>query len=130
MKEPAWIRTIEALAFHSQQIALFGGSDGMRDAGLLDSALARPRNLLAHSESVVTMAGLAAAYAFGISSNHPFVDGNKRTAMQVSFVFLEFNGFPVTASQEEACLTFLRLAAGEISKPELAQWFAEHTSAV
>jgi death on curing protein len=128
MKEPVWIRTIEALAFHSQQIALFGGSDGVRDAGLLDSALARPRNLFAYSEGPVTMADMAAAYAFGISSNHPFVDGNKRTAMQVSFVFLEFNGFPVTASQEDACVTFLRLAAGEISESELALWFAEHTS--
>jgi death-on-curing protein len=128
MKEPVWIRTIEALAFHSQQIALFGGSDGIRDAGLLDSALARPRNLFAYSEGPVTMADMAAAYAFGISSNHPFVDGNKRTAMQVSFVFLEFNGFPVTASQEDACVTFLRLAAGEISESELALWFAEHTS--
>lgn len=73
------------------------------------------------------MADLAAAYAVGISSNHPFVDGNKRTAMQVAFVFLEFNGFPVTASQEEACITFLNLAAGEISEAELALWFAKHT---
>lgn len=130
MIEPVWIRTIEALAFHSQQIALFGGSDGVRDPGLLDSALARPRNLLAsYSETAVTMAELAAAYAFGISSNHPLVDGNKRTAMQVSFVFLEFNGFAVTASQEDACVVFLRLAAGEVSESELALWFAEHTSA-
>lgn len=129
MKEPVWIRTIEALVFHSQQIALFGGSDGVRDAGLLDSALARPRNLFAYAETAITMADLAAAYAFGISSNHPFVDGNKRTAMQVSFVFLEFNGFAITASQEEACATFLRLAAGEVSESELALWFAEHTSA-
>jgi death on curing protein len=128
VKEPVWIRTIEALAFHSQQIALFGGSDGIRDAGLLDSALARPKNLFAYSETAVTMADMAAAYAFGISSNHPFIDGNKRTAMQVSFVFLEFNGYPVTASQEDACVTFLRLAAGEISEAELALWFAEHTS--
>ena len=74
------------------------------------------------------MTDLAAAYAFGISGNHPFVDGNKRTAMQVSFVFLEFNGYTVTASQEEACLTFLRLAAGEISETELALWFAEHAT--
>ena len=129
MKEPVWIRTIEALAFHSQQIALFGGSDGIRDAGLLDSALARPKNLFAYSETAVTMADMAAAYAFGISSNHHFVDGNKRTAMQVSFVFQEFNGYPVTASQEDACVTFLRLAVGEISEAELALWFAEHTSA-
>jgi death on curing protein len=128
VKEPVWIRTIEALAFHSQQIALFGGSDGIRNAGLLDSALARPKNLFAYSETAVTMADMAAAYAFGISSNHPFIDGNKRTAMQVSFVFLEFNGYPVTASQEDACVTFLRLAAGEISEAELALWFAEHTS--
>ena len=126
MKEPIWIREVEALAFHAQQIALFGGSDGVRDRGLLDSALARPKNLFAYAERVLTIADLAAAYAVGISSNHPFVDGNKRTAMEVAFVFLEFNGFPVTASQEEACLTFLRLAAGEITEAELALWLAEH----
>lgn len=129
MKEPVWIREIEALAFHDQQIALFGGSDGLRDRGLLDSALARPKNLFAYSEDRLTMADLAAAYAVGISSNHPFIDGNKRTAMQVAFVFLEFNGFPVTASQAEACLTFLGVAAGEITEAELALWFAEHISA-
>jgi death on curing protein len=130
VKEPVWIRTIEALAFHSQQIALFGGSEGVRDAGLLESALARPKNLFAYSETPVTMVELAAAYAFGISSNHPFMDGNKRTAMQVSFVFLEFNGVSVTASQEEACVTFLSLAAGELKESELALWFAQHTSSV
>jgi death-on-curing protein len=129
VKEPIWIREVEALAFHAQQIALFGGSDGVRDRGLLDSALARPKNLFAYAERVLTIADLAAAYAVGISSNHPFVDGNKRTAMEVAFVFLEFNGFPVTASQEEACLTFLRLAAGEITEAELALWLAEHTVA-
>ena len=129
MKEPVWIREIEVLAFHTQQIALFGGSDGVRDRGLLDSALARPKNLFAYAEHTVTLAELAAVYAVGISSNHPFVDGNKRTAMQAAFVFLEFNGFPVTASQEEACLTFLSLAAGEITEEELALWLAEHTAA-
>ncbi len=128
MKEPAWIREIEVLTFHTQQIVLFGGSEGVRDRGLLDSALARPKNLFAYAERALTMAELAAAYAVGISSNHPFVDGNKRTAMQVAFVFLDFNGFPVTASQEEACLTFLSLAAGEMTVEELALWFAEHTS--
>jgi death-on-curing protein len=127
VKEPIWIREVEALAFHAQQIAHFGGSDGLRDRGL-DSALARPKNLFAYAERVLTMADLAAAYAVGISSNHPFIDGNKRTAMQVAFVFLEFNGFPVTASQEDACLTFLSLAAGEITEPELALWFAKHTA--
>ena len=128
MKEPVWIREIDALAFHAQQISLFGGLDGVRDRGLLDSALARPKNLFAYAEKALTMADLVAAYSFGISSNHPFVDGNKRTAMQVAFVFLEFNGYPVTASQEEACITFLSLAAGEISEAELALWFAEHTT--
>jgi death-on-curing protein len=126
--EPVWIREVEALAFHSQQIALFGGSDAVRDRGLLSSALARPKNLLAYAEAGCTMAELAAAYAFGISSNHPFLDGNKRTAMQVAFVFLEFNGIAVTASQEDACLTFLQLAAGEIAESDLALWFAEHTT--
>lgn len=125
MKEPVWIREIEALAFHAQQIATFGGSDGVRDRGLLDSALARPKNLFAYADHPPSMAELAAAYGFGISSNHPFVDGNKRTAMQVAFVFLEFNGYPVNASQEDACLTFLRLAAGEISEAELVVWFAK-----
>ena len=128
MKEPVWIRTIEALAFHAQQISIFGGSEGVRDKGLLESALARPQNLFAYAEKSLTLAELAAAYAFGISSNHPFVDGNKRTAMQVAFVFLEFNGFPVTASQADACVTFLRLAAGEISEAELALWLANHTA--
>lgn len=128
MKEPVWIREIEVLTFHTQQIVLFGGSDGVRDMGLLDSALAHPKYHFAYAEHAVTVAELAAAYAVGISSNHPFVDGNKRTAMQVAFVFLEFNGLPVTASQEEACLTFLSLAAGEITEEELALWFAEHTS--
>jgi len=129
VKEPIWIREVEALAFHAQLIALFGGASGVRDMNLLDSALARPRNMFVYAEKALTMADLAAAYAVGISSNHPFVDGNKRTAMQVAFVFLEFNGFPVTASQEEACLTFLDLATGEITEADLAFWFAEHIQA-
>ena len=127
MKEPVWIREKDALALHEQQIVLFGGATGVRNAGLLDSALARPRNLFAYAERPVTMAEMAAAYAFGISANHPFLDGNKRTAMHVSFVFLEFNGVAVRATPEDACLTFLGLAAGEISEGELALWFARNT---
>ena len=128
MREPVWIRTIEALAFHAQQISLFGGSDGVRDRGLLDSALARPKNRFLYADRPLTMAELAAAYAFGISSNHPFVDGNKRTAMQVAFVFLEFNGILLRATQQEACLAFLSLAAGQMTEAELALWFAEYTT--
>jgi death-on-curing protein len=127
LKEPIWIREKDALALHEQQIVLFGGAAGVRDAGLLDSALARPKNLFAYAERPLTMAELAAAYAFGISSNHPFLDGNKRTAMHVSFVFLEFNGVLIRATPEDACLTFLGLAAGKISEPELALWFARNT---
>ncbi len=128
MDEPRWIRTIEALAFHAQLIELFGGAEGLRDRGLLESALARPRHLFAYARKKPSLASLAAAYAAGISANHPFIDGNKRTAMQVAFVFLEANGCTVTASQEEACLTFLRLAAGELTEPELSAWFRRHSA--
>ncbi|MDR3722885.1 MAG: type II toxin-antitoxin system death-on-curing family toxin [Terracidiphilus sp.] len=126
MKEPIWIREIDALAYHAQLLMLFGGQDGIRDWGLFESALARPKNLLAYAETPVDMPALAAAYAFGLSSNHPFIDGNKRTAMQVALVFLEFNGIEVTATQEEACLTFLGLAGGDVSELALAEWFRQH----
>jgi death-on-curing protein len=128
MKEPVWIREIEALAFHAQQISMFGGSGGVRDRGLLDSALSRPKNLFANAERELTLADLAASYAAEICHNHPFLDGNKRTAMQIAFVFLEFNGSLVTASQEDAYLTIVGLAAGEISEDQLARWFQNSTS--
>ena len=127
MQEPIWVRTIEAYEFHKQQISLFGGTFGVRDHGLLESALARPKNLFAYSDAAPGMCALAAAYAAGISSNHPFLDGNKRTAMHVAFVFLEFNGLRVTASEEDAYGTILGLAAGEVSEKELAAWFESHT---
>jgi len=127
MKEPQWLLRETVLALHERLLAEFGGLPGIRDAGLLDSAVARPRQLYAYGKP--SLSELASAYAYGLVRNHPFLDGNKRTAMQVSFVFLESNGVTVTASPEEACLTFLRLAAGEIKEDELALWFAEHTSA-
>lgn len=116
----------DALIAHELELTAHGGSEGVRDAGLLDSALAKPKNMWAYSDSVPSLAELAAAYAFGISSNHPFVDGNKRTALLVSFAFLEVNGIEVTATQEDAFLTILGLAAGEISQPELARWFGRN----
>jgi death on curing protein len=128
VKEPIWIRELEALAFHARQIALFGGTDGVRDRGLLSSALARPQNIFAYQGESCTMAQLAAAYAAGISNNHPFLDGNKRAAMHVAFVFLEYNGLRITASQEDAYLTILGLAAGEVTEDELAVWFERNTS--
>ncbi|KAA6463354.1 type II toxin-antitoxin system death-on-curing family toxin [Acidobacteria bacterium AB60] len=128
MTEPTWIREIDALQLHAQQINLFGGSLGVRDAGLLASALARPQNTWAYSESQPNLSRLAAGYAFGISSNHPFIDGNKRTALMVSFVFLDKNGLEMTATQEDAFETMLRLAAGEISEEQLAAWFERNTA--
>jgi len=127
MQEPLWMDVADAIIAHDLELTAHGGSAGVRDAGLLDSALARPKNIWAYAESAPSFAVLAAAYAFGISSNHPFVDGNKRIALLVSFAFLDVNGHDVTASQEDAFLTILGLAAGEISEPELALWFARNT---
>jgi death-on-curing protein len=122
------METADAVIAHDLELAAHGGSMGVRDAGLLESALARPQNILAYAESVPFLAALAAAYAFGISSNHPFVDGNKRTAFLVSFAFLDVNGLEVTASQEDAFLTVLGLAAGEITEDQLALWFERNTA--
>jgi len=127
MQEPVWMDLIDAVIAHDLELTASGGSAGIRDQGLLESALARPKNLWAYSQKQPTRWALAAAYAFGISSNHPFIDGNKRTALLVSFAFLEANGVAVIASQEDAYRTILGLAAGEISEPELADWFERNT---
>ncbi len=119
--------TADAVIAHDLELAAHGGSTGIRDQGLLESALARARNIWAYAESPLSLPRLAAAYAFGISANHPFVDGNKRTALVVSFAFLDVNGLEVTASQEDAFLTILGLAAGEISEDQLAAWFERNT---
>jgi len=117
-----WLERRDVEAFHATQIAEFGGLAGLRDAGALESALARPRNLVAYGDP--TPFDLAAAYAFGIARNHPFVDGNKRTAFVASAVFLEINAFEFRASEEDVVVTFLALAAGELSEARLAKWFA------
>ena len=100
----------------------------MRDLGLLESALARPKNVFAYSENTPSLARLAAAYAKGIIANHPFVDGNKRTAFTVSLTFLKLNGRKLTAPKEDRVLTFWRLAAGEITEEQLAEWFERNTA--
>ena len=122
MKEPAWIlpRTVEAI--HKRQIAEHGGETGIRDANLLDSALARPRNRFAYGERTPTLAALAAAYAFGIARNHPFHDGNKRTAMVVALTFLRLNGQELVAGAEERYEKFEGLAAGRVSERAFATW--------
>jgi len=129
MEEPLWMDAADAAIAHDLELTAHGGSAGIRDAGLLESALARPRNIWAYAESAPSLAVLAAAYAFGISSNHPFVDGNKRMALLVSFAFLDVNGSEVIASQEDAFLTILGLAAGEITEEQLAQWCERNTAA-
>ena len=119
-----WIATELALAAHAEQLAEHGGGEGVRDAGALDSAMMRPRNLALYEGP--DAAALAAAYAFGIAPNHPFVDGNKRTAAVVSETFLVLNGHALEATDAELVVAFLALAAGELSEDELADWFRGH----
>ncbi len=128
MDEPIWMDAIDALLAHDRELTVSGGPPGVRDMGMLESALARPRQLWAYADRHPPLTRLAAAYAFGISSNHPFVDGNKRAALLVSFAFLEVNGLEVIATQEDAYLTILALAAGELSEDHLALWFENHTA--
>ena len=113
---------------HDEALAQHGGPAGVRDLGLLESALARPRNLLIYSEPTPSLSRLAAAYAKGIVANHPFVDGNKRTAFTVSVTFLRLNGVQLTASKEGRVLTFWSLADGSISEEQLSGWFEKNTS--
>jgi death on curing protein len=127
MIEPIWIRLDVVLAMHEEALTLHGGPSGVRDMGLLESALARPKNLFAYAEQSPSLAQFAACYAKGIVANHPFVDGNKRTAFVVALTFLHRNGFVVTASKEDRVLTFWSLAAGEISAAELGVW-SEHNT--
>ena len=128
MKEPVWIRQDVVLRMHEEVLMLHGGPEGVRDLGLLESALARPKNLFAYSEHDVSIERFAAVYAKGIVANHPFVDGNKRTAFTVPLTFLKLNGLEVTASKEDRVLTFWSLAAGEISEEQLALWFERNTA--
>lgn len=119
-----WVEEETVLIIHQRQIAEHGGDAGIRDEGLLSSALARPQNLLAYSKPDV--ADLAAAYAFGIACNHPFVDGNKRTAYVVMRVFLILNESDIEASGEEKYQTFIKLAEGNLTQEELAAWIRRH----
>jgi death-on-curing protein len=122
-----WVTLAVATAAHAEQLAEHGGGEGVRDEGLLESAMARPQNLAAYGDP--DAAALAAAYAYGIARNHPFVDGNKRTAAVVSETFLVLNGFGLTATDAELVVAFLALAAGELSEEELADWLRAHLAA-
>lgn len=122
MAQIVWLLEETALAIHQRQISEHGGIEGLRDEGLLASALARPQNLLAYAQPPPDLAALAAAYAYGIARDHPFVDGNKRTALVAARTFLLLNGVNLEASQDEKYLTFLQLAQGTVTEEQLADW--------
>jgi death-on-curing protein len=128
MDEPVWVLDEVVPAVHGRQLAEHGGSAGVRDEGLLASAMARPKQLFAYGGDEVTLPRLAAAYAYGIARNHPFVDGNKRTAFVVSLLFLRLNGLTIEASQEEKYETFMALAAGTLDESALAAWLGRHAA--
>jgi len=128
MTEPIWVKDEVVLAVHNRQLAEHGGGEGIRDLSLLDSALHKLKNLYHYSDPKPTLAAVAAAYAYGICNNHPFVDGNKRTAFVICQLFLNLNGVELLTSQTEKYETFLQLAAGDISERELAAWISQFLS--
>ncbi len=122
MSEPVWVREDVARAIHLRQLAEHGGAVGVRDDGLLQSALSRPKNQWAYSKPRPDLAALAASYAFGIIKNHPFVDGNKRTGYVVCRTFLLLNGQDIDAAPEQIYATFLSVARGDMNESQLADW--------
>ncbi|CAN5611569.1 type II toxin-antitoxin system death-on-curing family toxin [soil metagenome] len=120
MKEPEWVLRDTVLALHEQSLAQFGGSAGIGDERLLDSALGRSQHLFAYGRP--TLFDLAASYAFGLARNHPFIDGNKRMAFVAAVLFLELNGRVFQAEEVDAAVRTLALAAGEMSEAEYAKW--------
>ena len=119
-----WISKQALLLLHAESLAEHGGGQGMRDEGLLDSALARPSNLAAYGEP--DFAALAASYGVGVAKNHPFVDGNKRAALLATGLFLYVNGYRLTASQADTTLTMLSVAAGDLTEDAFAAWLRHH----
>ena len=124
--EPEWVTPDVALAIHEEQIAEHGGAEGVRDHGLLESALARPRNTWGYG--VEDLCALAASLGHGIARNHPFVDGNKRTAFVAVETFLILNGLKLMASDAESVVAMLDLAAGEMTEEEFSGWLRDHTA--
>jgi death on curing protein len=129
VKQLLWIEERDVLALHDRLLALHGGATGLRDRNLLESALARPQQHLAYSESP-SMVELAAAYTVGIVRNHPFVDGNKRTGFVVGILFLEVNGYRFTASEEDAAQAVLNLARGELDEPAYIAFLRDNSSSL
>lgn len=125
MKPPVWVLRETVSALHEQLLAGFGGSAGVRDAGLLESALARPENLFHYGKP--TIFDLAASYGFGLVKNHAFIDGNKRIGFAVAVLFLELNGCRFQATEADATLRTLALAAGEMNEADCAVWLQANT---
>lgn len=126
MNQPQWVLNEVVLAIHKQQLAEHGGSSGVRDEGLLASALARPQNLFNYEPDDASIPRLAACYAFGLARNHPFLDGNKRVALVVSLLFLKLNGIDLSAPMEERYQVFMALADGSMGEDELSAWFERY----
>ena len=126
MKKPTWIRDDIVFAVHDRQLAEHGGAPGVRDTGLLESALNAPKQMF-HYDKKADLLKLAAAYGYALSSNHPFVDGNKRTAYVCMRLFLVLNGKDIVAEKEEKIRVMLHLAAGRIDREALATWLRTHT---
>jgi len=124
VKEPIWLIQSAVLAVHDMMIARFGGTDGIRDEGLFESALARPANIY-HYDHSAQVTQLAAAYADGIIQNHPFVDGNKRTGFMAAYMFLDINGSTLIADEVSATAMTLSLAASEIDENDYGIWLAD-----
>jgi death-on-curing protein len=120
VKEPEWVLPEVVSMLHEQSLAQFGGSSGLRDEGLPESALGRPKHLFAYGKAALF--DLAASYAFGLVKNHPYIDGNKRTGFIVAVTFLELNGRRFGASEVDAALRTLALAAGEMTEAAYATW--------
>jgi death-on-curing protein len=125
MSEPVWVMRSVIDAMHDMQLAEHGGASDVRDEGLLESALARPQNLHVYGES--NLCALAAAYAFGLARDHPYVDGNKRTAFLAAYVFLKINGISLTATEIDATAAMLNLASGTIDAGSFAVWLRANT---
>ncbi|HXS05971.1 MAG TPA: type II toxin-antitoxin system death-on-curing family toxin [Rhizomicrobium sp.] len=125
MREPIWVEKGALLLLHAKSLSRFGGLEGMRDEGLLETALARPQHAF-HHDGLNDIAGLAASYAFGLTRNHPFADGNKRIAFLAIGLFLGSNGWELNAEPIDAIRAVLALASGEIGEGEFASWLRLH----
>ncbi len=126
MKKAVWIELRDVVALHDRLLALDSGAEGVRDQGLLESALARPQQLAAYGNRP-SLIDMAAAYTAGVVRNHPFVDGNKRTGFVIGVLFLEMNGYRFTATEEDATQAVLNLAAGTLDETAFAAWTHANT---